>query len=117
MHMCFKKLINDNTECRRIWATEMLLFRADDGALSWMNEVNVGEDVIRLWIFTLNKPWVDAMGERAPLIKFIGMWSRLLDQQPFQHLLRRQNNIQRLLLHVFESEGLSEAESECDSVD
>ena len=39
MHVCFKKLIDEDQRLRRLW-TEMSLLKADEGALAWMAEVD-----------------------------------------------------------------------------
>ncbi|CAJ1365460.1 unnamed protein product [Effrenium voratum] len=40
MHVCFKKLIDEDAELRRIWSEQMLLLKADTGALAWMADVD-----------------------------------------------------------------------------
>merc|ERR1711865_382890 len=79
----------------------MLLLRADDGVLRWMAGIDGREEAIRTWVYSLDKAWLDGLVNDSPMIKFIGKYSRSLDVQPIQHLLRRENNIQRLLLHAF----------------
>merc|ERR1711892_834064 len=36
MHSCFKWLVDHDPEARRAWRERTLLFRADDGALGWI---------------------------------------------------------------------------------
>eukprot|EP00811_Abedinium_folium_P035196 NODE_800_length_2758_cov_2.244014.p1 GENE.NODE_800_length_2758_cov_2.244014~~NODE_800_length_2758_cov_2.244014.p1 ORF type:complete len:728 (+),score=212.78 NODE_800_length_2758_cov_2.244014:301-2484(+) len=106
MHVCFKKLIDESEELHRIWADEMLLLRADDGVLRWMAGIDSREDAIREWVYVTDTAWVDGLVVDAPLVKFIGKFARALDVQPLQHLLRRENNIQRLLLHALAPQAL-----------
>lgn len=99
MHICFKKLIDDYPDMRRIWAEEMLLLRADNGAMEWMGDVNASsdEDCARQWVFTKDDAWADRVLTRAPMLKFIGGPAGALQNQPVEHLIGRDNCLARVL--------------------
>jgi len=99
MHACFKKLIDEDPELRRVWKEEMLLLRADDLAFAWMDGISTEEECLQRWIFRKDDAWVDMLLQRKlPLLKFIGDFSRGLDAQPVEHLIRHDNCIARLLV-------------------
>jgi len=99
MHICFKKLIDEDPEMRRLWAEEMLLLRADDGAMKWMGEVDASsdEDCARRWVFTDDDAWADDVLATAPMLKFIGGPAQALQSQPVEHLVGRNNCLVRVL--------------------
>lgn len=100
MHACFKKLIDENPYIRRKWVSDMMLIRADDAALGWMQELNnVGSDVeaAARWLYTRNDRWVDDIASKAPVVKFIGLHCRALDRQPWCHVVARDRSLARLL--------------------
>lgn len=99
MHICFKKLIDEDPEMRRIWDEEMLLLRADDGAMAWMGEVDASsdEDCARRWVFTEDDSWSERVLTTAPMLKFTGGPAGALQSQPTEHLVGRGNCLARVL--------------------
>ncbi|CAK9053977.1 Glycosyltransferase afumC (Fumihopaside A biosynthesis cluster protein C) [Durusdinium trenchii] len=92
MHVCFKKLIDEDAGLRRIWAEEMTLLKADEGALAWMADVDADrpEDAVRLWLGQ-DVAWTSRQLELAPMLKFVGDAAQALQWQPDEHLVDREN--------------------------
>jgi len=114
MHICLKKLIDEDTQLRRIWAEEMLLLRADDFAMGWMHDVwsalhkncedpLTQEMVVQRWVFERDDAWVDQLAQRAQVLKFIGKFCWPLDAQPREHLFERNNCLGRALAYACRS--------------
>jgi len=102
MHCCFKKIIDERPELRRIWADEMMLLRADDTSFAFVADVEdqwrPGEEMCaRAAVFRRDDTWVDALMARTPMLKLTGTFARPLDWQPWEHLACRDNCIARLL--------------------
>lgn len=102
MHVCFKKMIDDSPEMRRIWSEEMLLLRADDGAMEWMGGVDAEkpEESARVWVFSKDDAFVEGVIRKAPMLKFVGSAAQALQWQPDEHLVARDNNIAGVLAHA-----------------
>lgn len=99
MHICFKKLIDEDAEMQRIWADEMALLRADDSSMAWMGDVDASrcEDSARRWVFSREKKWANNVIATAPMLKFIGDHAQVLQWQPDEHLVARDNCLTRVL--------------------
>ncbi|CAE8650065.1 unnamed protein product, partial [Polarella glacialis] len=89
MHVCFKKLIDEDPEMHRIWSQEMTLLRADDSALAWMAEVdaNKPEEAVLRWVFAKDPEWCQRQLDTAPMLKFVGDAAQALQWQPEEHLV------------------------------
>jgi len=105
MHVCFKKLIDEEPDLRRFWSEEMLLLRADDGAMAWMAGVDADkpEASAHTWVFRKDDAWVDRLLRAAPMLKFVGSAAQALQWQPDEHLVGRDNCIARVLAQALPS--------------
>eukprot|EP00931_Biecheleriopsis_adriatica_P029121 TRINITY_DN17335_c0_g1_i1.p1 TRINITY_DN17335_c0_g1~~TRINITY_DN17335_c0_g1_i1.p1 ORF type:complete len:955 (-),score=169.03 TRINITY_DN17335_c0_g1_i1:77-2851(-) len=102
MHVCFKKLIDEDPEMRRIWSEKMTLLRADDGALAWMADVDAGrpEDAVRRWVFSFDSTWARRQIDLAPMIKFVGDAAQVLQWQDEESLVGRESCLSQVLAHA-----------------
>eukprot|EP00434_Breviolum_minutum_P023351 symbB.v1.2.020600.t1/scaffold1743.1/size123518/1 len=93
MHVCFKKLIDENSELRRIWAEQITLLKADEGALAWMADVDADrpEDTVRFWISTAQR-----QSPSTPMLKFVGDAAQALQWQPDEHIVDQDNCLTRV---------------------
>eukprot|EP00929_Paragymnodinium_shiwhaense_P072728 TRINITY_DN36919_c0_g1_i2.p1 TRINITY_DN36919_c0_g1~~TRINITY_DN36919_c0_g1_i2.p1 ORF type:complete len:1015 (-),score=118.43 TRINITY_DN36919_c0_g1_i2:101-3145(-) len=99
MHICFKKLIDEDPELRRLWAEDMVLLRADDGAMKWMANIDLdrAEESAFRWAYSKDDAWVDEQLATAPMLKFVGSAANALQWQPVEHIVARDNCIFRIL--------------------
>ncbi|CAJ1389977.1 unnamed protein product [Effrenium voratum] len=90
MHSCFKKMIDEEPEMRRVWQEEMVLLRADEHALWHMDEPDVcwqPEAALRKWLGKGNAAWEDHVIKHCPVLKFTRTFAQLLDREPRQRFL------------------------------
>ncbi|CAE8637764.1 unnamed protein product [Polarella glacialis] len=90
MHACFKKMIDEDAEMRRIWQQDMLLFRADDHALWHVDEPDVQwspEAAAKKWLGPLDEAWARHVLQHCPVLKFTKQFATLLDGEPRARLL------------------------------
>lgn len=85
MHACFKKLIDECKDMRRMWQSEMLLHRADDRALWHVNEHDVAWSVdagLRKWLGAYDVNWVGHVLGTCFVLKFTKQFANALDVVP-----------------------------------
>eukprot|EP00440_Ansanella_granifera_P070808 gb/GFBE01076847.1/.p1 GENE.gb/GFBE01076847.1/~~gb/GFBE01076847.1/.p1 ORF type:complete len:330 (+),score=47.02 gb/GFBE01076847.1/:1-990(+) len=90
MHSCFKKMIDEEPDMRRIWREEMLLLRADDHALWHIDEPDVcwdQEAAVTKWLGPGNETWEKHVLTKCPVLKFTRSFAQLLDAQPASRFL------------------------------
>jgi len=100
MHVAFKKLIDEDTELRRIWAEEMFLLPAagPSGPMSWAAGLKDGpEDCVRHMVFKRGDVRAASAISSAPMLKFTGGKAQALEWQPSVHLTQRGSAISHLL--------------------
>eukprot|EP00439_Symbiodinium_sp_Y106_P051344 s1333_g6.t2 len=99
MHVCFKKLIDEDEYLRRLWSEEITLLKADVGALAWMADVDAScpEDSVRRWIFSQDPEWSQAQLDAAPMLKFVGDAAQALQWQPQETLTEQDNCLTQVL--------------------
>merc|ERR1712032_126543 len=49
MHSCFKWLLDRDKAARQLWQDDLLLLRADDGALGWILDLDDVDDPVLSW--------------------------------------------------------------------
>eukprot|EP00434_Breviolum_minutum_P044709 symbB.v1.2.039971.t2/scaffold6908.1/size14682/1 len=83
MHSCFQKMIHEEPEMRRIWQEEMLLFKAEEGALWHLEEVDWTVDkAMQKWLGPRNQAWEKYVVTHCPVLKFTRAFAECLDRQP-----------------------------------
>jgi len=85
MHACFKKMIDEDLEMRKIWSEGMVLLRADDTALWHLNEADVKWNTtaaLQKWLGNCEVDWLKHVLAHCPVLKFMKQFATLLDKQP-----------------------------------